>query len=128
MVAKISCGTKVLKIIMATTLSIGRYVKVHSLASEKAKQHNGKTAIVTILNEGTGRYGIQPIVGQQQSAKILSIKPTNLTILCSFCKMREEMIACQRCMKESYCSEDCKKKHWEGVNKESDVPNCHEIW
>lgn len=118
----------VLKIDMATTLIIGRYVKVHSLASEKAKQHNGKTAIVTFLNEGTGRYGIQPIVGQQQSAKILSIKPTNLTILCSFCKMREEKIACQRCLKESYCSEDCKKKHWEGANKESDVPNCHEIW
>ena len=118
----------VLKINMATTLIIGRYVKVHSLASEKAKQHNGKTAIVTTpLNEGTGRYGITPI-GQQQSAKILSIKPTNLTILCSFCKMREEKIACQRCMNESYCSEDCKKKHWEGVNKESDVPNCHEIW
>ena len=57
---------------MAITLTIGRYVKIHSLASEKAKQHNGKTAIVTTpLNEETGRYGIKPI-GGEQSAKILS--------------------------------------------------------
>ena len=117
------------------TLEVGRYVKIHSLASEKAKKHNGKTAIVKVpLNDESGRYGIET-VGGQLGSKILSIKPTNLTILCSCCKMREEQtspehIVCERCKKESYCSIGCKKKHWEGANKSSGygVPNSHEAW
>mmetsp|Transcript_11909 Transcript_11909/g.22030 ORF Transcript_11909/g.22030 Transcript_11909/m.22030 type:complete len:464 (-) Transcript_11909:81-1472(-) len=117
-------------------LTVGRYVKIHSLASEKAKKHNGKTAVVKtpLIDEESGRCGVEPVGRDSGNTKrILAIKPSNLTILCSFCKMREEKtepvpILCERCQKVSYCSESCKKKHWEGVNKESGVPNCHEAW
>ena len=106
-----------------STLLVGRYVKIHSLGSEKAKKHNGKTAIVkTPLNNDTGRYGIQP----NNEQVVLAIKPINFTILCSCCKMRDadESISCQRCGKESYCSNSCKKKHWD-----SDAAiNNHEMW
>ena len=111
-------------------LTKGRFVKIHSLVSDKAKKHNGKTAIIkTPVDGDTGRCGVQPI-GDPQN-KILAIKPSNLTILCSFCKIKEEQsapdepIVCERCMEVWYCSQECKDKHWKGGNAESDVPNCH---
>mmetsp|Transcript_13544 Transcript_13544/g.29442 ORF Transcript_13544/g.29442 Transcript_13544/m.29442 type:complete len:457 (-) Transcript_13544:319-1689(-) len=114
-------------------LSVGRFVKIHSLASEKAKKHNGKTAIVkTPIDNDTGRCGIQPVGGSETN--ILAIKASNLTILCSFCKMKEEEtapnpISCERCKKVSYCSKNCKKKHWEGANRTgSGIVNCHKSW
>ncbi|KAL9188384.1 hypothetical protein ACHAXT_006762 [Thalassiosira profunda] len=116
----------------AALLSAGRYVKIHGLASEKARQHNGKTAVIKKpLDEATGRCCIQTVGGP--SKKILAIKPSNLTILCSLCKMREEKteperIICLRCKKTSYCSEVCKEKHWRGANPQSDMPNCHVAW
>ena len=109
----------------SSTLSVGRYVKIHGLVG--AKQHNGKTAIVkAALNEESGRCGVRPV--NDEGTKLLAIKPANLTILCSFCKMREEKVVCDRCHKESYCTASCKEKHWDGVNKQSGVPNCHKAW
>lgn len=123
----IYCGINTTTYIIMSTLLLGRYVKIHSLGSEKAKKHNGKTAIVkTPLNRDTGRYGIQPIDNEQV---MLAIKPINFTILCSCCKMRDadESISCERCTKESYCSNSCKKKHTI-ISSGSDAVNNHEMW
>lgn len=106
-------------------LYVGRYVKIHGLVA--AKKHNGKAAIIkTVLDQESGRCGVRLV--NEKATKLLSIKPINLTILCSFCKMREEKVICDRCHKTSYCSKECKKKHWDGANKESDVPNSHKAW
>ena len=72
--------------------SVGRFVKIHSLASDKGRKHNGKTAVVkTPLHAESGRCGVEP-VDESGKSKTLSIKPSNLTIMCLCCKMRGQKI------------------------------------
>jgi hypothetical protein len=59
-------------------MQVGCFVKIDGLQSEKARQHNGKSGVITSSKEkDTGRVGVKPH-GMNRS---LAIKPNNLTLV-----------------------------------------------
>ena len=102
---------------MAGSLRGDDRVRLHSLQGA-AQQHNGAAGHLRSWNAGTGRWDVKLSTGPE-----LSVRPTNLTTLCSRpgCAIGEteaRLKSCARCKVAAYCSKACQVAAWKGGHKQ----------
>ena len=111
---------------MAGSLRGDDRVRLHSLQGA-AQQHNGAAGHLRSWNAGTGRWDVKLSTGPE-----LSVRPTNLTTLCSRpgCAIGEteaRLKSCARCKEAAYCSKECQVAAWKGGHKKVCKPRSQEI-
>ena len=111
---------------MAGSLRGDDRVRLHSLQGA-AQQHNGAAGHLRSWNAGTGRWDVKLSTGPE-----LSVRPTNLTTLCSRpgCAIGEteaRLKSCARCKVAAYCSKECQVAAWKGGHKKVCKPPSQEI-
>ena len=111
---------------MAGSLRGDDRVRLHSLQGA-AQQHNRAAGHPRSWNAGTGRWDVKLSTGPE-----LSVRPTNLTRLCSRpgCAIGEteaRLKSCARCKVAAYCSKECQVAAWKGGHKKVCKPLSPEI-